>query len=115
MDLADLAGNVSDGIHIASCGGVWMAIVDGFAGLRDEDGGDLRFTARLPVDWTRLRFRLIVRGHRLEVEMTTDRTTYRLLDGSGHSVVSSGETLVLEPGKPVSVTAADPAEAAVGN
>jgi hypothetical protein len=56
-----------------------------------------------------------VRGQRLEVEVTADRTTYRVLDGSGRSVVSSGETLILEPGKPVSVTGAEPAEAAVGN
>ena len=51
VDLANLAGNVSDGIHVASCGGVWMALVNGFAGLRDSDGGDLRFTPRLPTEW----------------------------------------------------------------
>jgi hypothetical protein len=47
--------------------------------------------------------------------MTTDRTTYRLLDGSGLSVVSDGEKFVLERGVPVSVTVAEPAatEAAV--
>jgi alpha,alpha-trehalose phosphorylase len=48
IDLADLARNVSDGIDIASCRGVWMAKVDGFAGLRDEDGGDPRFTRACP-------------------------------------------------------------------
>src|SRR5262249_12093133 len=64
VDLADLAGNVRDGIHIASCGGVWMAIVNGFAGLRDDEGGELRFKPRLPAEWTRLRFRVIVRGQR---------------------------------------------------
>jgi 3-hydroxyisobutyrate dehydrogenase-like beta-hydroxyacid dehydrogenase len=38
MDLADLAGNVSDGVHIASTGGVWQALVFGFGGVRDYDG-----------------------------------------------------------------------------
>jgi alpha,alpha-trehalose phosphorylase len=109
-----VAGNVSDPIQIASGGGVWMAMVNGFAGLRDEDGGDLRVTPRLPTDWTPLRFRLIVRGQRLEVEMTTDRTTYRLLDGSRLSVVSSGQTFVLEADKPVSVTAPAPAQTLIG-
>ena len=48
-------GNVGDGIHVASCGGVWMALVDGFAGLRDIEGRP--FHPRLPVDWSRMRFR----------------------------------------------------------
>jgi alpha,alpha-trehalose phosphorylase len=38
MDLADVAGNVVDGVHVASVGGVWMALVYGFGGLRDFDG-----------------------------------------------------------------------------
>lgn len=38
--------------------------------------------------------------------MTTDQTTYRLLDGSGLSIVSSGQTFLREAGKPVSATAA---------
>ena len=32
MDLADVGGNVRDGVHIASIGGTWMAIVYGLAG-----------------------------------------------------------------------------------
>jgi trehalose/maltose hydrolase-like predicted phosphorylase len=38
MDLADVGGNVKDGVHIASMGGTWMAIVYGVAGLRDWGG-----------------------------------------------------------------------------
>ena len=38
MDLADVAGNVSDGVHIASAAGGWMALVFGFGGVRDFDG-----------------------------------------------------------------------------
>jgi hypothetical protein len=95
--------------------GISTTAVDGFAGLRDEDGGELSLhpaparrvnAATLPTD----RPRAPTRGR-----MTTDRTTCSRLDGSGLSVVSSGETVVLEPGKPISVTAAEPAAAAVGN
>jgi hypothetical protein len=35
-------------------------------------------------------FRLIVRGSRLEVEMTANATTYRLLDGEPLSLISDG-------------------------
>src|SRR5690606_15738321 len=31
MDLANWAGNAEDGVHIASAGGVWLALVYGFA------------------------------------------------------------------------------------
>ena len=82
VDLLDLHGNTADGIHIASCGGTWLALVAGFGGLRDADG-DVRFSPRLPADWERLSFRVQVRGQLIEVDMTTDETTYRLLDGTG--------------------------------
>lgn len=38
MDLGDVAGNASDGVHIASAAGVWSALVFGFGGVRDYDG-----------------------------------------------------------------------------
>ena len=33
VDLADIHGNASDGVHVASTGGVWSALVYGFGGL----------------------------------------------------------------------------------
>jgi alpha,alpha-trehalose phosphorylase len=38
MDLGNVAGNASDGVHIASAAGVWSALVFGFGGVRDFDG-----------------------------------------------------------------------------
>ncbi len=101
VDLLDLHGNTADGIHIASCGGTWLALVAGFGGLRDADG-DVRFSPRLPADWDRLRFRVQVRGQLIEVDMTPAETTYRLLDGTGILIAHFGEQLRLLPGRPVS-------------
>jgi alpha,alpha-trehalose phosphorylase len=78
-----------------------MALVNGFAGLRDIEGDDLRFVPRLPADWEAMSFRLIVRGSRLEVEMTTDATTYRLLDGEPLSLISDGERFTVSTAAPV--------------
>jgi len=103
VDLANLAGNVSDGIHVASCGGVWMALVNGFAGLRDAEGADLRFSPRLPEDWERMRFRLICRGSRVEVEMLRESTTFTLLDGAPLSMVSDGQEFTVSIDEPVTV------------
>jgi alpha,alpha-trehalose phosphorylase len=96
VDLHDAHGNTGDGIHIASCGGTWLALVAGFGGLRDADG-DLRFAPRLPHAWDRLRFRIGVRGQLIEVDMTPEATTYRLLEGRGLLVEHYGEPLRLAP------------------
>ena len=100
VDLLDGHGNTADGIHVASCGGTWLALVAGFGGLRDSDG-EVRFAPRLPAGWERLRFRVQVRGQVVEVDMAPDATTYRLLEGRGLLICHFGEELRLLPGQPV--------------
>ena len=100
VDLDDLHGNTQDGIHVASCGGTWLALVAGFGGLRDFDG-EVRFAPRLPAEWSGLRFRIEVRGQRIEVDMTHAGTTYRLLEGAGLMIEHFGEPVRLRPGVPV--------------
>ena len=102
VDLEDSNGNTADGIHVASCGGTWMALVAGFGGLRDYDG-EVEFSPRLPAEWSGLRFRLQVRGQLLEVDMRPAGTTYRLLEGRGLPVKHFGEQLRVLPGQPVSI------------
>jgi alpha,alpha-trehalose phosphorylase len=102
VDLADVHGNTADGIHIASCGGTWLALVAGFGGLRESDG-EVRFHPRLPDEWDRLRFRVQVRGQLVEVDMTHAATTYRLVHGPGLLVQHFDETVRLAPGEPVSL------------
>jgi alpha,alpha-trehalose phosphorylase len=80
MDLGDLEHNSSDGVHIASLAGAWIAAVCGLGGLRDN-GGELRFSPRLPERLGRLRFRLRFKGRLLEVEVRDHEAAYRLLEG----------------------------------
>jgi alpha,alpha-trehalose phosphorylase len=109
VDLADGHGNTADGIHVASCGGTWLALVAGFGGMRDFDG-QVRFAPRLPLDWDRLSFRVQVRGQRIEVDMTHEETTYRLLEGNGLPVEHFGELFRLAPGEPVVRPATPPVD-----
>ncbi len=102
MDLADVADNASDGVHVASTGGIWMALVYGFGGLRDFDGA-IQFDPALPAGWSRLRFPLTVRGQRLVADITSDRLTLSLEEGRGLSVSVRGQEVELGPGAPVSV------------
>lgn len=57
VDLEDSRGNTADGIHAASAGGVWQAVVFGFAGIQLTENGPVA-TPHLPPTWTRLKFKL---------------------------------------------------------
>jgi len=61
VDLEDSRGNTEDGIHAASAGGVWQAVVFGFGGIQLKDDGPVA-TPHLPPTWTRLKFKLHWRG-----------------------------------------------------
>ncbi|CAN5922134.1 glycosyl hydrolase family 65 protein [soil metagenome] len=109
MDLADVAGNTADGVHVASAGGVWLATVYGFGGLRDSDGY-LSFDPRLPRTWDGLRFPLQVRGQRLDVDVTHDAVTYELTGEMALTIVHQGEPVELSPGVPTVCKVEAPAE-----
>jgi kojibiose phosphorylase len=65
VDLNDLRLNTEHGIHGATAGAVWQAVVFGFGGLRLTDQG-ITATPRLPAHWQRLRFKLFERGQQRE-------------------------------------------------
>jgi trehalose/maltose hydrolase-like predicted phosphorylase len=67
-DLEDVRGNTADGIHGASAGAVWQAVVLGFGGVRWGDDG-LIARPCLPVGWERLRFRLQHHGQWYEFDL----------------------------------------------
>jgi kojibiose phosphorylase len=68
-DLLDVRGNAADGIHGASAGALWQAVVFGFAGLT-LSGDTWEVHPSLPDSWTRLRFTFRHRGARQVVELT---------------------------------------------
>lgn len=69
-DLHDVRGNANDGIHGASCGGVWQAVAFGFAGLRIAPDGTWTTSPALPAGWDRVAFNITVRGRHHRVEVT---------------------------------------------
>jgi alpha,alpha-trehalose phosphorylase len=94
MDLRDVEHNTSDGVHMASLAGAWMALVAGFGGMR-AGAGSLAFSPRLPGGITELRFRLRYRGRRLRVTITSRQARYELLDGEPIAVVHHGKEFQL--------------------
>ncbi|MDN5687183.1 MAG: glycoside hydrolase family 65 protein [Brachybacterium sp.] len=109
VDLGDLHGNTADGVHIASAGGVWNALVHGFGGMR-HDQGRLSFDPRLPEGWPELSFPLTVRGSRLRVRLLREEIILTLESGRelevsvrGHSVLvtAAGTSVPLPDQGPV--------------
>jgi alpha,alpha-trehalose phosphorylase len=104
MDLADVAGNVSDGVHIAAAAGSWMAIVNGFGGVRDYEGR-LSLDPHLPRTWQSLEFSLRFRDRQLRVRLRHGEERYTLEEGHSLAVrirddphvLTTGEPLVLAP------------------
>jgi kojibiose phosphorylase len=68
IDLDDAMGNAAGGVHIASLGGLWQAVVFGFAGLALCPDG-IRLDPHLPSTWHTLRFRLRWRKRRVRVTL----------------------------------------------
>ncbi|RJR46011.1 MAG: HAD family hydrolase [Desulfobacteraceae bacterium] len=102
MDLADIGGNVRDGVHVASIGGTWMALTYGLAGMRDQ-GGVLSFDPRLPVQWDGMSFPVIVRGSELEVDLAHQQATYRLRRGGDLTIRHQGREVTLREGEAISL------------
>jgi alpha,alpha-trehalose phosphorylase len=102
MDLADAAGNVSDGVHIASAAGVWQALVFGFGGVRDYDG-ELSITPRLPAAWDSLAFSLRFGDRQLRIRLSHDEERYLVEEGPPLEVTIRGETHRLARGQPLSL------------
>lgn len=67
-DLKDIRGNTRDGIHGASAGGIWQALVFGFAGLKIyADHWEIH--PCLPAHWKRLAFHFYHHGQLQTVDI----------------------------------------------
>ena len=101
VDLRDLHHNTGDGLHIASLAGTWIALVNGFGGLR-EIGGRLAFDPQLPHGMSRLRFTVRWRGTKLGVDVTPGQVVYTLRDhGTSVEFTHAGEEVSVSGDAPL--------------
>ena len=107
MDLGNVAGNASDGVHIASAAGVWSSLVFGFGGVRDFDG-HLSFTPRLPRAWNELAFSLRFRGRQIRIRLTHDEENYLIDEGTPLEITIRGEPHLLSLGTTVTIKLTPP-------
>lgn len=76
LDLDNYNNDTEDGLHITSMAGTWMAVVEGFGGVRVRDGG-LHMRPSLPKRWKSYSFRILFRGAVLCVKVAKDSVEVR--------------------------------------
>lgn len=69
VDIDDNQGNTKEGIHAASLGGTWQAVISGFGGFRIKDD-IIHLAPWLPEQWKRLRYNVLWRGSLISVDIT---------------------------------------------
>ena len=106
VDLADRHSNTSDGVHVASVGGVWSALVCGFGGFRDQ-GGIFTIDPRLPEEWDSLTYRVTLKGSRVRVTVTPEAVELLIEDGKEASLVIRGKAVTVTLADPVTVSLKD--------
>ncbi|MGH9132625.1 MAG: glycosyl hydrolase family 65 protein, partial [Ilumatobacteraceae bacterium] len=98
LDLMNLHGNTPDGVHVASCGGVWAGLVHGFAGMVDN-GEWMRFEPRLPAVWDGMTFRVRRHGALLVVDVDHDGCTVSVETAPGAPIQTPEGIVRLGPGE----------------
>ncbi len=98
VDLDDITGTTAGGLHLATLGGLWQALVMGFAGIRvtGPDDDALVMDPHIPEEWGELRLRLRWHGHALQLRCRTDSVHVR----STKTVrvrIGSGPVVMVEP------------------
>lgn len=104
MDLENLHSNTTDGIHTANMGGCYMAVVNGFAGIRTTENS-LTIAPYVPAVWKGYRLKFIYRGRKLELSATRETVEIRLLEGKELELTVYGKARKLTAAGSVTVPA----------
>lgn len=95
LDLQDRFRTTINGINAANLGGIYMALVYGFGGLRLKENG-LHFRPVLPVKWQSYRFKICYQNTHLAVIVEKDKTTFYRESGAALNLFVNGNECWLE-------------------
>lgn len=90
LDLDDYNNEVSEGLHITSMAGTWLAIVEGFGGMRILDG-KISLNPLIPVNWQSYSFHARFRGVLFEVKVTKECLSINNVSEKPLNLVISGK------------------------
>ncbi len=98
LDLDDYNENAYQGVHTACMGGTWLALIQGFGGMRVENG-NLYFNPTIPKKWDSYKFRIRYKKSQLEVEVNNKEVSYLLLGGEKINFTHRDQTINLSCSK----------------
>ena len=98
LDLDNYNSDTEDGLHVTSMSGSWLAIVQGFAGMRSF-GGRLAFAPFCPAAWEGYSFEVNYRGRRIHLCVTRHEVTLTLCQGPGLAMELYGKPVALGEGQ----------------
>ncbi|VDG22861.1 glycoside hydrolase family 65 protein [Lactiplantibacillus mudanjiangensis] len=94
LDLDNYNNDTVDGLHITSMTGSWLAIVQGFAGMRVRDD-TLSFAPFVPKQWEHYQFHVNFRGRLLKVTVDQQGSTVDLISGKPLTIELNGQPVAL--------------------
>jgi trehalose/maltose hydrolase-like predicted phosphorylase len=98
IDLGNNMGNAAGGVHAAAVGGLWQAIVFGFAGLQMSSDG-LTFSPMLLPQWRRLAFPVEWRKRKLRVCIEPNAMRVKVQGSEPLKLrFTAGSQILAEPG-----------------
>jgi len=98
LDLDDEMDTACTGLHGASMGGTWQALVNGLGGMRITDG-KLSLKPILPSSWNKVTFNIHFQGRVIKATIKPDETELCLLKGEPLSLLFNGELVQLDQSK----------------
>ncbi len=98
LDLDNYNNDTVDGLHITSMSGSWLAIVQGFAGMR-YDHNQLRFNPFVPDSWDHYSFKINYRGRLIKGYADHKEIKLTLIKGEKLMVTVKDKKLELKEGE----------------
>ena len=98
LDLDDYNHEVKDGLHITSMAGTWLAIVEGFGGMRICNDR-VCFNPAIPAAWESYSFIIRYRNNPFRVEVNGTKVNVVNLSGADIPLAVYGEQVTLKPGE----------------
>ncbi len=102
LDLDNYNNELSEGLHLTSMPGSWLALVQGFAGMQIK-GDQLSFNPTIPTKWKKYSFNINFRGNTLHLEIKKSQLSIKLIRGekvnisvyeSVYSVIKGKEVII---------------------
>ncbi|KRL20843.1 glycosyl hydrolase family 65 central catalytic domain protein [Lentilactobacillus kisonensis DSM 19906 = JCM 15041] len=95
LDLDNYNNDTVDGLHITAMTGGWIAVVQGFAGMRVRDG-KLHYAPFLPKKWSHYSFRQVFRDRLIEVDVDKEGAHFKLVSGEPITIDVAGKSIALK-------------------